>query len=102
MRGVGRWVELLLQDRVEIFAADQAPFHRREHLDIVEAMETMRFGQAVRDEIEDDLHDIFRIFRFDELKISSGIIGNIGEFPLVDPVGIGDDQRTRSLAEDLF
>ena len=46
-------VELLLEDGVEVVAADEPFFHGGEHLDVVEAVEAVTFGEEVGNLIDE-------------------------------------------------
>ena len=99
--GSGVGIEVALEDDIEIFGADHAAFHRSEDLDVLEPMKMVFFRKFRGHELDDGAEDFFGCFLVQKLKITLGVIGDVRELSVVDFVGVGDDEGTRGLAEDL-
>jgi len=88
-----------------MLCADEAPIHRRKHLDVRERIKAETLRHSVRDEFNDLMHDLLRIFPLDKVEVlepsGTGFSEEWGQ-PAVHPVRIGDDQAVFSLSKNIF
>ena len=94
-----RWVKACLQLLIERCRADRSALHGRQHLNLI-APDVKVSGQALFYQVHDGLCCLFRIFLFHIEKIRLLSIAQIREFPVIDPMRIGDDPTRCRLPEN--
>ena len=94
-------IQLVLQDAVEIVRAGLSAIHRHEHLNIVNAVQTIGARQTRSTQSTNRLHDLVGFGFLEKKEIGVPIILYIWHLATIDRVGIGDDAARLCLSENF-
>ena len=102
---VGQWpapgVEQRLELGIEVVDAEQAPAHRRQHLDVAVRVQTEPRRDAIGDQVFEGVEQGLRLGSLDEVEVGFGGALDPWQLSRQDPVGVDHDHALAGLAEDL-
>ena len=101
LQGGPRRIQHLLQLQVELIHADIPAVHGGDHLDIVEGIESVATGQAIRTQFGDPIRAGRRVWLVNEKEIALVPVLRVRHFAPVHPVRIHHDAAFQGLAKDL-
>ena len=92
-RGRQRLLQLLVEDA----CPRRPPMHRAEHLHVAARIQAKLPGQAVGDDVDDEVGDLLRVILGEKKEVVEAL--GDGHLASVDAVGIGDDAALLGLPD---